>query len=411
MTGTNAPLRPDSAVDRARDHFLAGAALALDQHRDLRRRDLPDAASSSACHAGISVTRPGSAVVGRELEQRRRVGLDRHALEEAEQRVAELDQRAVGEHRALGRVAVDDRAVLRLGVDQHPAAEARLDPRVLATTSTCRARGSCSSVPARLGAPLGAAAERRRRSARSADSAPSRRAAGRTRARAPAPAPAADRSVRLAIRVDSSGSCRARHPRRRILTRDRGSTMSDPLRYRRDVGDLRLSFAARTAARPAPGTQRDRAGTSAGCALEAQRTPAARDRRVPRAPSPGGRTSPTRTTTSAACSTIAASSRDAEALLPARDLRSTPEVALYWFNLGVVARGPGPRAPRRSPRTSSALALDPQLADAHFNLARQLEHRARAAETSCSCAARCATCASIATSPARRVRASSGRPR
>ena len=51
-------------------------------------------------------------------------------------------------------------------------------------------------------------------------------------------------------------------------------------------------------------------------------------------------------------------------------------VGLYWFNLGVVLEdvGRGAEAIRAYER---ALALEPTLADAHFNLARQLEHVGR----------------------------------
>src|SRR3569833_528288 len=145
-------------VDRARDHFLAGPALALDQHRNLRRRDLLDPVEL-VLPARIERREARDALVGRELEQRGGVVVDRHPLEEDEQRVAELDQRASGEHRALRGVAVDDRAVLRLGIDAHPAAEARLDPRVL------RRHPLVGYADRQLGAgllrsPLGAAAER-----------------------------------------------------------------------------------------------------------------------------------------------------------------------------------------------------------------------------------------------------------
>lgn len=52
-------------------------------------------------------------------------------------------------------------------------------------------------------------------------------------------------------------------------------------------------------------------------------------------------------------------------------------VALYWFNLGVALEDQG-RAAESIAAYEQALALDPCFADAHFNLARQLEVRGRA---------------------------------
>lgn len=54
------------------------------------------------------------------------------------------------------------------------------------------------------------------------------------------------------------------------------------------------------------------------------------------------------------------------------------EVALYHFNLGVVLEDLG-RAGDAIGAYERALAIDPQLADAHYNLARQLEAAGRAA--------------------------------
>ncbi|HVK86696.1 MAG TPA: tetratricopeptide repeat protein [Kofleriaceae bacterium] len=51
---------------------------------------------------------------------------------------------------------------------------------------------------------------------------------------------------------------------------------------------------------------------------------------------------------------------------------SSPEVALYWFNLGVVVEDQG-RTSEAIAAYEHALALDGGLADAHFNLARLLE--------------------------------------
>jgi tetratricopeptide (TPR) repeat protein len=49
-----------------------------------------------------------------------------------------------------------------------------------------------------------------------------------------------------------------------------------------------------------------------------------------------------------------------------------PEVALYWFNLGVSVEDQG-RTSEAIAAYEVALALDSSLADAHFNLARLLE--------------------------------------
>ena len=49
-----------------------------------------------------------------------------------------------------------------------------------------------------------------------------------------------------------------------------------------------------------------------------------------------------------------------------------PEVALYWFNLGVSVEDQG-RVSEAITAYERALAIDPTLADAHFNLARLLE--------------------------------------
>jgi len=49
-----------------------------------------------------------------------------------------------------------------------------------------------------------------------------------------------------------------------------------------------------------------------------------------------------------------------------------PTVALYWFNLGVSVDDQG-RSSEAIAAYEQAIALDPQLADAHFNLARLLE--------------------------------------
>ena len=54
-------------------------------------------------------------------------------------------------------------------------------------------------------------------------------------------------------------------------------------------------------------------------------------------------------------------------------------IALYWFNLGVVIEDLG-RGGEAIDAYERAIAIDPQLADAHYNLARQIEHVARRAD-------------------------------
>ena len=49
-----------------------------------------------------------------------------------------------------------------------------------------------------------------------------------------------------------------------------------------------------------------------------------------------------------------------------------PDVALYWFNLGVSVEDQG-RVSEAIAAYERALAIDPTMADAHFNLARLLE--------------------------------------
>jgi len=57
---------------------------------------------------------------------------------------------------------------------------------------------------------------------------------------------------------------------------------------------------------------------------------------------------------------------------------AAPDVALYWFNLGVSVEDQG-RTSEAMTCYERALSLDAQLADAHFNLARLLEHLGRKA--------------------------------
>jgi len=53
-----------------------------------------------------------------------------------------------------------------------------------------------------------------------------------------------------------------------------------------------------------------------------------------------------------------------------------PDIALYWFNLGVSVEDQG-RSSEAIAAYEQALELDPRLADAHFNLARLLEQVGR----------------------------------
>jgi tetratricopeptide (TPR) repeat protein len=58
---------------------------------------------------------------------------------------------------------------------------------------------------------------------------------------------------------------------------------------------------------------------------------------------------------------------------------AAPNVALYWFNLGVVVEDQG-RTSEAIAAYEHALAIDTMLADAHFNLARLLEIVGRRAD-------------------------------
>jgi tetratricopeptide (TPR) repeat protein len=53
--------------------------------------------------------------------------------------------------------------------------------------------------------------------------------------------------------------------------------------------------------------------------------------------------------------------------------------SLYWFNLGVVLEDLG-RTGEAMDAYERSLAIEPDLADAHYNLARQIERLARAAD-------------------------------
>ena len=53
-----------------------------------------------------------------------------------------------------------------------------------------------------------------------------------------------------------------------------------------------------------------------------------------------------------------------------------PDIALYWFNLGVSVEDQG-RSSEAIAAYEQAIELDPRLADAHFNLSRLLEHLGR----------------------------------
>jgi hypothetical protein len=110
-------------VDRAGQELLAGPGLALDQHRHRRARHLDQLAERAhqRRREGEQARRRhrqiGRLAVGRERHRRRAV-----PLAEAEEGVAELEQVAILEHRALVTLAVDGDAVLGAGVLQDPAA-------------------------------------------------------------------------------------------------------------------------------------------------------------------------------------------------------------------------------------------------------------------------------------------------
>ena len=228
---------------------------------------------------------------------------------------------------------------LRLGIDQHPAAEARLDARVLATTSTCRARGSSARCrSSRRAAPGRARGDTTVRSVSRYRTEPARgrphsststsTGSGRGPIR-----PALPSAWMLSVVPCDSPTAPASYQQRRDMSDPAGSVA-----YVGDLVSLTVKLGPRRGLRP--GHQRGRPGTSGA----ARSRPS--DRRPPRsrptsARSPAGPTSRTRTTTSAACSTTRASSRGAESLLPARDLRRRRRSALYWFNLGVVLEDHG----------------------------------------------------------------------
>jgi hypothetical protein len=99
-----------------------------------------------------------------EIDDGGRVGRHRQLLAEDQDGVAELDDVAVGEHRALGGLAVDERAVLGLGVDEDPAPEAGLDAAVPRRHPAIGHLDGQLGAAA-LGATIGAATEDDRRDA------------------------------------------------------------------------------------------------------------------------------------------------------------------------------------------------------------------------------------------------------
>ena len=217
-----------------------------------------------------------------------------------------------------------------------------------------------SSVPALLGAALGAATELD-------DGEVGQPIAHRAGARPAAFEREHEHRLRawpdaagLAIRVDAEGrAVRVAHVGH--LTTVRPASLAS----RRG----RSRFVARPAS-ALPGARGLRRATSAtawyerGLRARGESTRRRRWRRTA-ARSPADPTSPTRTTTSAGCSTTGGELAAAEALLPAR-ARARPTVALYWFNLGVALEDQG--------RASEAIAAYERAAlarwTAHFNLAR-----------------------------------------
>jgi hypothetical protein len=103
LTATNSPLAARQRVGGPGQHLLAGAAVALDEDRHRRARHLAHPGQVAAVlgdQRGQAGDRLAAAL---EVDDRRILIAERQALAEHEQRVAELDQIAVGQHRALGR--------------------------------------------------------------------------------------------------------------------------------------------------------------------------------------------------------------------------------------------------------------------------------------------------------------------
>ena len=227
---------------------------------------------------------------------------------------------------------------LLLGVDQHPAAEARLDACVLARHPLV------GHADRQLGAGLlGPPLAGRDRDARPSDRKPVPYRTGararRTRAPGRAPARGLDRSDPLSIRMDTQR--RAVRVAHWSHPNTRPGTMSDPIASRRHVGDLVFltRAQARTPPRHAPGHQRARPGTSVVCALEVgrscRRDPGLRARA--RRPSrPGRRAQQPRPPAPRSRATSRAPRR-----ATGSHSWSTTRVALYWFNLGVVLEDQG----------------------------------------------------------------------
>jgi hypothetical protein len=120
-------------VDGAGEELLAGPGLAQEDDRQERARDPLQLTQRARVdrREGDQTGRAGAQLVERDMTVQLVARPERDALAEPEQRVAELDQIAVAQDRAVDRAAVDHGAVLGAGVVQDPAPEAGLDARVL----------------------------------------------------------------------------------------------------------------------------------------------------------------------------------------------------------------------------------------------------------------------------------------
>ena len=130
LTATKGPGRPDSCVHRPRDHLLARARLAAQQDGDLRRRNVCESvdlrrergddrhqAARARCRAAC-------------VEVERRSGWAVHRRPEQQERVTELDDVAVAQHRVGDRLAVDACSVARPEVFDAEVASHALDAGV-----------------------------------------------------------------------------------------------------------------------------------------------------------------------------------------------------------------------------------------------------------------------------------------
>ena len=287
--------------------------------------------------------------------------------------MAELDQRAVGEHRALGGVAVDDRAVLRLGVGEHPAAEARLDARVPRRHPLVGDADGQLGAGA-LGAAIGAAAER---DAGQLGQPVAHRAGARTAAlehedeHGLGPADRCDLPLPSSwkLRVVPCASPTALH----LTTRGRRQLECQTGSVSVRAWAISSDIHHRAAPRAPPRHECDRPGTSAACALEAHRSGRARSA-LYRACIAGRPDLADAHNNLGRLHHDRGELADAEGCYRARDLhRSGGRAVLVQprrRRRGSGAARRGDRGVRARDRAPSDAAIR---ADAHFNLARLLE--------------------------------------